>query len=180
MGEMSQVELMKQAFKYQNALVSYAYGMLRDWSLAEDAVQDAFLVVLEKWKEYKPEFGLFPWARKMVFYKVQEIHRDRRKEVPFQDEELSDLVTKTLDAHLDEEAGRRFDPMLQAYEECMSKLGKDASDLLVRYYFKKESSERIAGILKRSVNAVWLSLSRIRKALRACISRNHAELGVAP
>ena len=32
----------------------------------------------------------------------------------------------------------------------------------------------------RSVNAVWLSLSRIRKSLRDCIGRNHAELETSP
>lgn len=180
MGETGQVELMKQAFRYQNALVSYAYGQLRDWSLAEDAVQDAFCVLLEKWQEYNPEFGVFPWARKMVYYKVQEILRSRRKEVPVQDEELCDLVCHTLEEHFDEEAGRRHDPMIKAYQECMSKLGKESSELLSRYYFQSQSSEKIAAVLKRSVNAVWLSLSRIRKALRSCISRRHAELGVAP
>lgn len=179
MSSVSQVELMKAAFKYQNAFVSYAYGHLRDWSLAEDAVQEAFLILLEKWQEYNPEFGVFPWARKMVYYKIQEILRSRRREVPVQDEELRDLVTQTLDAHFDEEAGGKHDPLVKAYEECMGRLSKESSELLVRYYWEKESSEKIAEKLKRSVNAVWLSLSRIRKSLRECISRRHGELGVS-
>lgn len=180
MSRISQVELMKQAFKYQNGLVSYAYGYLRDWSLAEDAVQDAFLVLMEKWEEFKPEMGVFPWVRKMVFYKVQELQRSRRREAPVEDQELRDLVGRTLEGHFDEEAGRAHEPLLKAYEDCLGRLNKGSADLLVRYYWERESGERIAGKLNRTVNAVWLSLSRIRKSLRECIGRHHPELGVTP
>ncbi len=180
MSRMGQVELMKQAFKYQNGLVSYAYGHLRDWSLAEDAVQDAFLVLMEKWEEFKPELGIFPWVRKMVFYKVQELQRTRRREVPAEDPELQNLVSRTLEAGFDEESGGRHDPLLKAYEECLGRLNKGSAELLTRYYWNRESGERIAGALNRTVNAVWLSLSRIRKSLRECVERRNPELGVSP
>ncbi len=180
MSQTSQVELMKQAFKYQNGLVSYAYGYLRDWSLAEDAVQDAFLVLMEKWQEFKPEMGVFPWVRKMVFYKVQELQRSRRREAPVEDQELHDLVARTLEGHFDEAAGRSHEPLIKAYQECLGRLNKGSADLLVRYYWERESSEKIAEKLHRTVNAVWLSLSRIRKSLRECIARHHPELGVSP
>jgi RNA polymerase sigma-70 factor (ECF subfamily) len=180
MSQISQVELMKQAFKYQNGLVSYAYGYLRDWSLAEDAVQEAFLVLMEKWQEFKPELGVFPWVRKMVFYKVQELQRARRRELPVEDQELRDLVSRTLEGGFDEAAGRGHEPLLKAYEDCLGRLNKGSADLLVRYYWDRESSEQIAGALNRTVNAVWLSLSRIRKSLRECVARRQGELGVAP
>jgi RNA polymerase sigma-70 factor (ECF subfamily) len=180
MSQISQVELMKQAFKYQNGLVSYAYGYLRDWSLAEDAVQEAFLVLMEKWEEFKPEMGVFPWVRKMVYYKVQELQRSRRREVPFEDQELRDLVSRTLEGGFDEESGRAHEPLLKAYEECLGRLNKGSADLLVRYYWQRESGEKIAEKLGRTVNAVWLSLSRVRRSLRECVARHHPELGVAP
>ena len=116
----------------------------------------------------------------MVYYKVQELLRSRRKEVAVLDDELCDLVTQTLDSCFDEEAGRQHDPMMKAYQECMGKLSPESSSLLVQYYWEKQSSDHIAEKLKRSVNAVWLSLSRIRKSLRECIHRRQGELGVAP
>jgi RNA polymerase sigma-70 factor (ECF subfamily) len=180
MSSAGQIELMKQAFRYQNGLVAYAYGYLRDWSAAEDAVQEAFLVLMEKWEEFRPELGLFPWVRKMVFLKTQEALRSRRRERPAEDRELRDLVARTLEARFDEEAGRTHEPLLQAYEECLGRLNKESADLVVRYYAGRETGEQIAGRLKRTANAVWLSLSRIRKSLRDCVARRHAELGVAP
>lgn len=176
MNSPGQVELMKQAFRYQNSLVSYAYGYLRDWSSAEDVVQDAFLVLMEKWQEFKPELGVFSWVRKMVFYKVQELRRARRKEVRVEDPELQDLVQGVLEKHFDEDAGSRHDPLVKAYQDCMGKLNAGAADLLQRYYWNEEPGDRIAERLQRSVNAVWLSLSRIRKAIRDCVQRRHPEL----
>jgi RNA polymerase sigma-70 factor (ECF subfamily) len=180
MPKLSQVDLMKAAFKYQHAFVSYAYGLLRDWSLAEDAVQEAFLVLMQKWEEFKPELGVYGWARKMVYYKVQEVSRSRRKEHALKDEELETLVQESLDTHLDEAEGRRHDPLLKAYQECMAKLDQNSVELLTRYYWDKLPGEKIAALFKRSVNAVWLSLSRIRKSLRDCISRSKPELEGAP
>ena len=180
MAKLSQVELMKAAFKYQHAFVSYAYGLLRDWALAEDAVQEAFLVLMQKWEEFKPELGVFGWARKMVYYKVQELARSRRREHALQDADLETLVQETLDAHLDEARGAKYDPLLKAYQECLGKLDKGAAELLTRYYWENLPGEKLAEKFNRSVNAVWLSLSRIRKSLRDCISRNHAGLETAP
>lgn len=170
-AEAGQVELMKAALKYQRALVSYAYGLLHDWALAEDAVQEALLVLLRKWREFKPEFGVFGWARQVVFRKVQELRRSRRRERVVEDGELRDLVDAAMDEHFDEARARAHDPLLQAYSDCMGKLKPESQDLLVRYYWNREPGEKIAGTLRRSVNAVWLSLSRTRKALRDCIAR---------
>ena len=179
MPKLSQVELMKAAFKYQHAFVSYAYGLLRDWSLAEDAVQEAFLVLMQKWEEFKPELGIYGWARKMVYYKVQELSRSRRREHALHDEDLEALVQQSLDAHLDEVDATQHDPLLKAYQDCMGKLDKNASELLTRYYWDNLPGEKIAEKFNRSVNAVWLSLSRIRKSLRDCIGRTNAELETA-
>jgi RNA polymerase sigma-70 factor (ECF subfamily) len=166
-----QVELMKAAFRYQNALVSYAGAILRDRALAEDVVQEAFLVLLEKWEEYRPEFGVYPWVRRMVYYKAREARRDRRRERPVGDQALDELVRDVVDARFDEEWAERHDPLMKAYEECMSKMGPEAADIMIRYYGRGQSGQKIAEALRRSVNAVWLSLSRIRKSLRHCISQ---------
>jgi len=180
MAKLSQVELMKAAFKYQHAFVGYAYGLLRDWALAEDAVQEAFLILMQKWEEFKPELGVYGWARKMVFYKVQELARSRRREHALKDDDLQALVQETLDAEMGEAEGAQYDTLLKAYQACMGKLDKGAAELLTRYYWENMPGEEIAEKFNRSVNAVWLSLSRIRKSLRDCISRNQAELEIVP
>lgn len=46
MDESRRSELLKEAFKYQGALTSYAHGMLRDWALSKDAVQNTFVLLV--------------------------------------------------------------------------------------------------------------------------------------
>lgn len=52
--------VVKSAFRYRNALLSHAFAMLRGWSLAEDTVQDAFIVVMNKWTDFRPGTSLYP------------------------------------------------------------------------------------------------------------------------
>ena len=48
MASLTEEEVLQAVFKYQGALTTYAFGLLRDWALAEDAVQDAYMVALRK------------------------------------------------------------------------------------------------------------------------------------
>lgn len=176
MPQLTQREVMQEAFRYREALIAYAYGLLRDWSLAEDAVQEAFLVLLDKWREYKPEYKVYTWVRRMVFYKVQELSRSRKREQVSQDEELFGLVRHAIDRYIDEDAAARQGQMLKALRLCMAKLDASAARILVSYYWDRLSCDQIAAQLKRTVNAVWLALSRTRKKLRQCAARELAEM----
>ncbi|MBN1670162.1 MAG: sigma-70 family RNA polymerase sigma factor [Kiritimatiellae bacterium] len=175
MSALSQKDVMRAAFQYREALVAYAYGLLRDWALAEDVVQEAYLVLLDKWREYKPEYKVYTWVRKMVYFKVQEMYRARRREVISEDEELFGLVTQAVDRHLDEEAAERQNVMLRALRECVGRLSAGSASLLTKYYWDRQSCEAIARSVERTVNAIWLSLSRIRKKLRECVADRLAE-----
>jgi len=171
-----QKALMKEAFKYRNALVSYGYFFLRDWALAEDVVQDALLTLFDK-AEDRPECGVYPWMRKVVFNKVHEVLRSRRKEILVEDHELRELVARAADRHFQETPGPG--KLFEAYEACMAGLDRRSTDVLIRYYSDRQSTESIAGWLKCSLNTVWLSLSRIRKRLRECVSRRLKEAEAA-
>ena len=47
-------DLLRAAFKYHDALVSQAFALLQDWSLAQDAVQETFIVLQKKHAEFTP------------------------------------------------------------------------------------------------------------------------------
>ena len=80
MSGLTQEDVLRDAFRYQDALTSYAYGLLRDWSLAQDVVQESFLVLLKKWEAYRPEANLYAWVRQMVRFEALNTLRARRKE----------------------------------------------------------------------------------------------------
>ena len=72
--------LLRAAFKYQDALVSQAFALLQDWSLAQDAVQETFIVLQKKHAEFRPGSSVFAWARQMVRYEALNILRARGRE----------------------------------------------------------------------------------------------------
>src|ERR1043165_4952124 len=70
---MTAEDLLRSAFKYQDALVSYAYGLLQDWALAQDAVQEAFIVLQKKHAEFRAGANVFAWVRQIVRFEALNI-----------------------------------------------------------------------------------------------------------
>lgn len=164
-------EVVKVAFGYRDALMGYAFALLRDWSQAEDVVQDAFIVVMNRWSDFRPGTSLFRWVREIVRHKAQEARRARSRQASPLDEALLAQVAETVEKHLDEGAAERQSLIHRALERCMSFLNARAVEILAGFYGRSESCEAIAGRQNRSVNAIRLSLSRLRKQLHECMTR---------
>ncbi len=178
MKKPDQQQVMKEAFAFREALVSFAYGVLRDWALAEDAVHNAFLVLMDKWREYDPAYGIFPWVRQMVFFKAKEIVRRRRRGTSVEDIELVDAVANALNAHFDEERAAEHRQRARALETCVDGLAAKARRILIGYYWDRKSCDELAGAIGQTANAVRITLSRMRKQLRQCVD-THLARGAA-
>lgn len=173
-------DIVKSAFQYRDALLGYAYAMLRNWSLAEDVVQEAFLVVMNKWQDLKDEQGIFLWVRQIVHFKTLEAIRSRGRETAIPDQDLLDLVEKSVLENLDEQTAERQRIMSLSLRECMSRLNQFSVGILAGFYWNQESCETIAERHGRSVNAIRLMLSRLRDKLRSCLSKRLEQQGIRP
>ena len=172
---MTQDQLLREAFSHHNALNGYAYSILRDWDLAEDCVQEAMLTVNKKWQDFDVDQRVFPWVKGIVRFKCLELIRARRKEVFFQDEDLILLVEEKISSHVDENFVHLREGQSRALKFCMAKLNENSLDLLMSFYREKKSCESLAELYKRSVNAIYISLTRTRQKLRDC-SRSYMNL----
>jgi len=170
MTEIHRDEIVKGAFQHREALLSYAFALLRDWVKAEDVVQDAFIVVMNKWTEFRPGTSLFLWVRQIVHFKAMEALR-ARKMSPVEEELLS-RVAASMQRGLDEKIAHLHRLRRQALQRCMSRLDAKSAGLLSGFYAHSLSCESIAQLQRRSVNAVRLSLSRLRKQLHDCVLRH--------
>lgn len=169
---MSQVfrdEVVKGAFEHRDSLLGYAFALLRDWVRAEDVVQDAFLVVMNKWEEFRAGSSLFLWVRQIVHFKALEAARARRM-TPVEEELLS-RVAASMQRGLDEEIAQRQLLRRRALQRCMSRLDAKSAGLLSGFYAESQSCESLAQAQRRSVNAIRLALSRLRKQLHECVLR---------
>ena len=165
----SRDEVVKGAFQHRDALLSYAFALLRDWVRAEDVVQDAFIVVMNKWADFRPGTSLFLWVRQIVHFKALEAARARTMSPV--EEDLLARVAASMQRGLDEEIAHRQLLRRQALQRCMSHLDAKSAGLLSGFYTESLSCETLAQSHHRSVNAVRLALSRLRKQLHDCVAR---------
>ncbi len=173
-------EVVKAAFQYRDALLGYSYAMLRSWTLAEDVVQEAFLVVMNKWQDLREDAGVFLWVRQIVHFKTLEAIRTRGRETVLPDQELLDLVEQSVTENLDENCADRQRMMGASLRDCMSRLNRFSLSLLAGFYWRQESCETLADQHGRSVNAIRLMLSRLREKLRTCLTRRLEQQGIRP
>jgi len=162
-------DLLRAAFKYQDALTSHAYALLRDWALAQDAVQETFIVLQKKHADFRPGANVFTWARQILRFEALKIIRARGREAYLVDEELFALIEARFEEHLDADAVARLEQQKGALQHCMSRLDNDSIDLLLGFYRERLRCEDMASARRRSVNAIRLALSRTRARLRDCV-----------
>lgn len=171
MSAVTRDDVVKSAFQLRDALLGHAFALLRDWTLAEDALQDAFLVVMNKWSDFRPGTSLFHWVRQIVRYKAQELQRSKSRNPARLEGQLLARVADALERHVDEESARRQTLLRRALQRCMSLLSPRSLRLVSGFYAGAASCEEIARAESRSVNAVRLALSRLRRQLHACMVR---------
>ena len=175
---LSRDDVVKAAFQYRDALLSYSFAMLRSWTLAEDVVQEAYLVVMNKWQDLKSINGVFLWVRQIVHFKTLEAIRARGRETSTPDQELLSLIEQAVNENLDDHQAERQRQLSTLLRDCMSKLNQFNLNLLAGFYWKQESCEILADRHGRSVNAVRLMLSRLREKLRNCLSKRLESKGM--
>lgn len=75
-GDMRSCEYLVSNF--HEMAVSYAYSILRDFGLAEDAAQEAFILMLLNLKSLKESKAFISWLRKLIFSCCTRIIKKRR------------------------------------------------------------------------------------------------------
>jgi RNA polymerase sigma factor (sigma-70 family) len=169
-------QILKSAFQYQAALVAFAYARLKDFGLAEDAVQDCFVFMVQHIDEFDaedPSSNIFAWARSILRYKVLEASRKRAKwQLPVEDTELDDLIENVFIDSVGPEEAARYEEMIHALEGCMEKMGKESQSLMQGFYRETKSHAELATMKAQTVEAVKKALYRCRVFLRQCVARN--------
>ena len=163
--------LYRQLLRRQDALTAYAFGLLRDWSLAEDAVQEVLLSVHQKDGALQLEGDIQAWAHVVVKNKAIDLLRKRGHERPLPDEDLIALVDQQFALHIDPEYLARMERRKSAMRGCLPKLSDQALALLLRFYVEGASYRELATEVHRSADALRVTVLRIRKKLADCITK---------
>ena len=144
-----------------------AFGFLQDWSLAKDAVQEAYIKIGVNWQSIPVE-NIFAWMKKVTYRKSIDILRKRKRLVGF-DDELLELMNNHFERRCTLELMEEKQRREGALKHCMNKLDEGSVKLLNNFYEKKKSCDELGEKLQKSANSVRILLTRLRKKLRKCV-----------
>lgn len=166
-------------------LVRFAQLQLRNEALAEDAVQDALMAVLEKPDSFRGQSSLRTYVTGILKFKIIDSLRlaSRERPVDTLDDESDDDALDALflaDGHTREMPRQWGDPdatleqkdFFRVLEVCLEKLpAQTARVFMMREWLELETDE-ICKELAISASNLWVILYRARLRLRECLDLN--------
>ena len=163
--------LVQQLFvKHQSAVKAFVLSLRPDFAEAEDILQEVFLTVTRKAAEFRAGSSFTAWAFAIARLKILEAHRRRKRHGM---DTLSDDVVDALVASVPENSFS--ESRLESVRQCLEKLAPRAQEIVRLRYHGEHGPEEIARRLAWTTNAVNVSLSKARVALRACVERRLKE-----
>jgi len=166
----SQEDLLRAALKFQDVLTAYAYSILLDWALAQDAVQESMITVHQKWSSFKPDLEVFPWVRQIVRNHSLMIIRARKRQVYTSNDVLLGVLDRQFDAYVTEHSINELTLRKQALATCMEKLEDQSRTLLLKFYRDRRSCTDLAVENNKTENAIRMKMFKLRKILRRCVN----------
>jgi RNA polymerase sigma-70 factor, ECF subfamily len=152
----------------QPRLKGYVASILGGWSDVDDIVQETNLVLVVKRDDFEAGTNFIAWAFRVAYFKATTWRRNRMREgrVVFSETAFQN-VAAFAEAHF---ADRK--PVVEALANCLKLLPPRERDLVTSKYVDHRSLVDLAATRGCSSNSLHKSISRIRLALRKCISQN--------
>ena len=167
-------------------LVRFAQLQLRNDALAEDAVQDALMAVLEKPDSFRGQSSLRTYVTGILKFKLIDALRAASRERPFaseDDQSESDAIDDALfaaDGHTRAMPQQWGDPegtllqqdFFRVLEVCLEKLPPQAARVFMMREWLEFDTEEICKEMSLSSSNAWVILYRARLRLRECLDLN--------
>ena len=166
-------------------LVRFAQLQLRNAALAEDAVQDALIAVLEKPGRFAGQSSLRTYVTGILKFKIIDNLRSatRERQIDCADDASQDEAVDALfaaDGHTvtpplqwgNPEATLQQKDFFRVLEVCLEKLPEQHARLfMMREWLELDTAEICKELALTSAN-VWVILYRARVRLRECLDLN--------
>lgn len=155
--------------KYWPELFHFTLKLIPNRSDAEEVLQDASLVLWQKYEEFQKGSNFSGWAKSVISFEVMAFRKKKKKWLLFDDELVEEL------AATESERNCRILSIHAALDHCTMKLSEKDKNLVRLRYKERQSAKEIARIVERSADAIYKALGRIRLALHGCIQRELAK-----
>jgi RNA polymerase sigma-70 factor (ECF subfamily) len=147
--------------RYQGMAIAYAYALLRDLQLAQDAAQEAFVAAYFAIHQLDDPPAFPGWLRTVVRTQCSRMTRRRRVEAV----SLQGVDELPADADAPEQHAERADARAHVLR-AVAELPRVHREVLTLYYLREYSQREIAAFLGVPVTTVNARLHAARAALR--------------
>jgi RNA polymerase sigma-70 factor (ECF subfamily) len=147
-------------------LFGIAVAILRDRTTAADVLQEAFLKVWERARQFDPARGNAEvWLASIVRYAALDVARTRGREVPTDDPNLGDSAVDpdALDALLASESGAKL-------RDCLGRLDAKNRQGIILAFVHGLSHPEVAARLDQPLGTVKSWIRRGLLSLKECLS----------
>jgi RNA polymerase sigma-70 factor (ECF subfamily) len=174
-GRPEKVRLFLRLFlQNERRLYAYILTLLPNRSDADDVLQEASLVMWDKFDAGQPPGDFAAWGCRIAYFKVLDFRKKcHRSRVLFSQA----LLERLAEAAAEPQAARQLDARREALADCVAKLSPRDRDLLARRFAEGATTQSTAAQVGRSVDAVYKALAKIRQSLFECVSRSLATGG---
>jgi RNA polymerase sigma-70 factor (ECF subfamily) len=137
---------------------------------ARDIVQDTAVALWQHFSEYDPDRPFVNWAVGFARIHVRRHFRECQRQVRLSEKALEALLIVS-----DERAALK-EHRAQALQECLKEIPDGQRGIIEDYYFKDLSVETISAATRRSSEATYKILQRVRRSLSECVQLKLAGL----
>lgn len=154
--------------QHEQMLHAYVLAIVKNPTLAEDIIQEAFLLAFQKLATLENKAAFPAWLRTIGRNVALQHLKKAGREVSTDPEILTGM--EDIFSQFDDPAqGDSWTDRLQLVRECFASLPEAMLAVCRHYYFEDLPVKEIAGRTKSSVVAVTKRLERARDALRLCV-----------
>jgi RNA polymerase sigma-70 factor (ECF subfamily) len=153
--------------KHRGKLLGAIRAMVADEHLAEDIFQEVSIAAISKCGEIADVEHFAAWVRYAARFQALVALRNRNR-LP---RALSDDVLEMLEHHWQQFDSQTDSEISEALRLCLERLSPYARQLIDTRYMQRKRGAELAKALERSLNTVYVALSRVHNTLRNCVHR---------
>jgi RNA polymerase sigma-70 factor (ECF subfamily) len=151
--------------RYQRRIYAFIRSMVSNSSDADDLFQETSMRLWDQRAKYVSGSDFVAWAFTIARYQVATYRKaNARQKLQYSDQFL-DVVARKMEEENAEE--RQL-----ALAQCMDKLSPRNVQILLAFYAPGAAARQVATQFGGSVDAVYQTISRVRRILHECIQQS--------
>ena len=155
--------------QHQPVIAGYISSLISNFQDADDVLQNVAMVTVKKFDEYNREKPFVSWAIGIAKNMVLRYYAEKKKSHLTLDHHAIQAVSKIYEAEF-KAISRQNEVAKNALERCLQQVKGSWKKILEMYYLRELSPVRISQQFGITQNNVFVSLHRIRMALRKCVN----------